>query len=254
MRDYISPSQINMFLRCPAQYYFRYCEGLIIPPKSALTKGRAVHKGQEINYKQKIKTKQDLPLDDVKDAVATEFEAAAQETEWKPDEDKGKIKDETVSLATLYHREVAPTVQPQYVEEEVFFQIPDTEIKLKGFIDVVQEGGIIRDTKTTAKTPNQDTADKSMQLTAYSLAYRTLTGEEETGLVLDYLVNTKVPKVVPLKTQRSKDDIARFIYITSQITKAIQSGIFYPNPDNFMCSEENCGFWHECNKKFKKWR
>jgi len=251
MPDHISPTQISMYLRCPTQYMFRYIEGLILPPKSAMTKGRAVHKGQEVNYKQKIETKQDLPLDDVKDAVATEFETIAPETEWKPEENKGKIKDETISLASLYHQEVAPAVQPAYVEEEVYFQIPETEIKLKGFIDVVQEGGIIRDTKTTAKTPNQDIADKSLQLTAYSLAYRTLTGEEEAGLVLDYLVNTKVPKVIPFQTKRSKNDISRFISIASQITKAIQAGLFYPNPDNSMCSEKNCGYWHECHKKFK---
>lgn len=251
MRDYLSFSQLSMYLRCPAQFMFRYEEGLILPPKSSMTKGKAVHKGQEINYKQKIESKEDLPLDDVKDAVATEFETAAEETEFKPDEDKGKIKDESITLATLYHNEVAPKVQPQYVEEEVYFTIPDTSINLKGFIDVVQEGGIIRDTKTTAKSPSQETANKSMQLTAYSLAYRTLTGKNEGGLVLDYLINTKTPKVMQLETTRTDDDLKRFISISKQVTKAIQSGIYYPNPDNFMCSEMNCGYWSECQKKFK---
>lgn len=251
MKDYISYSQINMFLRCPAQYMFRYEEGLILPPKSALTKGKSVHKGQEINYKQKIETKSDLPVSDVLDAVATEFEALAKETEFKPDEDKGKIKDETIGLAELYHKEIAPEVQPLYVEEEINFIIPQTNIQLKGYIDVVQEGGIIRDTKTTAKTPAQNVVDKSLQLTAYALAYRTITGETENGLVLDYLINTKNPKVMSLKASRTEDDLRRFVSITENVVKAIKAGVFYPNPDNFMCSPENCGYWHECQKKFK---
>jgi putative RecB family exonuclease len=249
MPDYISPSQISMFLRCPSQYYFRYCEGLILPSKSVMIKGKAVHKGQEINYKQKIQTKQDLSLSDVQDAAATEFDSSVPETEWKPDEDKGKIKDEVITLAGLYHKEVAPMVQPEYVEEEVYFEADG--LKFKGFIDVVQEGGIIRDTKTTAKTPSQDIADKSLQLTAYSFAYRTLLGQEEKKVVLDYLVNTKTPKYVPLESSRCKDDIDRFLAIAKQISKAIQSGIFYPNVDNFMCNSEHCGYWHKCHEKYK---
>lgn len=251
MNDYISYSQINMFLRCPAQYMFRYCEGLIIPPKSALTKGKSVHKGQEVNYKQKIETKADLPVSDVLDVVATEFETLATETEFAPDEDKGKIKDETIGLAKLYHKEIAPKVQPLYVEEEINFIIPNTEIQLKGYIDVVQEGGIIRDTKTAAKTPAQNVIDKSMQLTAYALAYRTITGETENKLILDYLINTKTPKVLSLESSRTEDDLKRFVAIVQNVVKAIKAGIFYPNPDNFMCTPNNCGYWHECQKKFK---
>ena len=53
-KPYLSPSQINMYLRCPAAYKYRYVDGLILPPKAALTRGKSVHKGQEHNYNQKI--------------------------------------------------------------------------------------------------------------------------------------------------------------------------------------------------------
>jgi putative RecB family exonuclease len=247
--DHISPTQINMFLRCPAQYQFRYIDGLILPPKAAFLRGRAVHKGQEVNYRQKIETKQDLPVADVLDAVSTEFDVQAPETEWAPDENPGKVKDETISLAGLYHQEIAPTVQPAFVEEEVFVEIgPD--LNLKGFIDVVQEGGIIRDTKTTARTPSADAVEKNLQLSAYSLAYRSLLGVPEAGLRLDYLVNTKTPKVVTLEGKRTDADIKRFAAIAERISKAIQTGVFYPNQDNFLCSKDNCGYWDLCHKKF----
>ncbi len=246
---HISPTQINMFLRCPAQYYFRYCEGLILPPKSALTRGRAVHKGQEVNYRQKIETKQDLPAADVLDAVSTEFDARAQETEWAPDENPGKVKDESISLAGLYHQGIAPIVQPEFVEEEVFVEI-GPGLNLKGFIDVVQEGGIIRDTKTAARAPSADAMEKNLQLSAYSLAYRALLGRPEAGLRLDYLINTKTPKVVTLEGERTEADIRRFAAIAEQISKAIQSGIFYPNQDNFLCNKNDCGYWDLCHKKF----
>lgn len=247
-RDYISASQLNMYLRCPAQYYFRYIQGLIIPPKSALTKGKAVHKGQEVNYKQKIETQEDMKLSDVQEIVANEFETLAPETEWEKEEDPGKVKDETISLASLYHTEVAPTVQPMLVEEEVLIDIPGG--KLKGFIDLVDMNEYIRDTKTTARTPSQDIINKSLQLSAYSLAYRKEMDRPEAGVKLDYLVNTKTPKVVTLEGKRTEQDIQRFISITSRVMDAIQKGVFYPNQDNFMCSEKDCGYWYECHKTF----
>jgi putative RecB family exonuclease len=247
--DHISPTQINMYLRCPQQYAFRYMEGLILPPKAALTRGRAVHRGQEANYRQKIESKTDLPLADVQDVVSTEFDAAAQETEWALDENRGQVKDESISLASLYHREIAPTVQPDFVEEEVFVEL-EPGLNLKGFIDVVQSGGIIRDTKTTGKTPPADVADKSLQLTAYSLAYRSLTGQAEAELCLDYLVNTKQPKVVTLRTSRVEDDVKRFRATAERISKAIQTGIFYPREEgNNLCSPQYCGYYQLCHSK-----
>ena len=245
-KDYISPTQINMYLRCPAQYYFRYILGMIIPPKSALTKGKAVHKGQEVNYKQKIETHEDMKLSDLQEVVATEFETLAPETEWQPDEDPGKIKDETISLASLYHTEIAPTVQPMLVEEEILIDIPGG--KLKGYIDLVDMQEYIRDTKTASRTPSQDVISKSLQLSAYALAYRKEMDREENGVKLDYLVNTKTPKVVTLEGKRTEQDLQRFVSIATRVMDAIQKGVFYPNQDNFMCDEKNCGYWHECHK------
>lgn len=247
-KDYISVSQINMYLRCPAQYYFRYVQGMIIPPKSALTKGKAVHKGQEVNYKQKIDTHEDIKLTDLQEVVSTEFETLAPETEWMPEEDPGKIKDETISLASLYHTEIAPTVQPMLVEEEILIDIPGG--KLKGYIDLVDMQEYIRDTKTASRTPSQDVISKSLQLSAYALAYRKEMNREENGVKLDYLVNTKTPKVVTLEGKRTEQDLQRFVSIATRVMDAIQKGVFYPNQDNFMCDEKNCGYWHECRKTF----
>lgn len=80
-KPYVSPSQLNMYLRCPAQYKYRYIDNIILPPRSAITKGRAVHKGQEHNYRQKVETFQDLKLSEIQEVAAAEFETFAEETE-----------------------------------------------------------------------------------------------------------------------------------------------------------------------------
>lgn len=246
-KDYISVSQINMYLRCPAQYMFRYERGIVLPPKTPLTKGKCVHKGIETNYSQKIDTFEDLKLSDVQDAVSTEFEVAKSETDFE-DNDPGKVKDEAISLVTLYHKEVAPTVQPLAVEQKVEVELGDT--KLLGFIDVIDSEGYIRDTKTASKTPSADEATKSLQLTAYSLAYRVLYGGDEAGVKLDYLIQTKTPKTVTLTAQRTEKDIARFENIMAAVARAIDSQNYYPNPTGFMCNERMCGYHHLCMKEF----
>lgn len=239
-----------MYLRCPAQYKFRYIDGIILPPKSALTRGKAVHKGQEHNYQQKIETRKDVKLSEVQEVTAATFEELAPETEWEKDEDPGKIKDETISLASLYHTEVAPTVQPILVEEKVTVEFDNTPYTLLGYIDVVDEKGFIRDTKAVSRTPSAEEATRSIQLTSYALAHRYLMGVPEAGVVLDYLVNNKTPKVVQLKATRTDEDIKRFLSILGRVAEAISNNIFYPNPNNFMCSERHCGYWKLCHQEF----
>jgi len=246
--DHISVTQINMYLRCPASYYYRYVCGIILPPKSALTKGRAVHKGQEYNYRQKIESYQDLPLHEVKEVTATAFEAEQDNTEFEQGEEPGRVKDEAVTLAALYHQEIAPKTQPLLVEEKV--EVPFAETTLLGFIDLLDNKGYIHDTKTASKTPSEDSADKSLQLSAYSLAHRYLMGVPETGVRLDYLVQTKPPKVVTLEARRTERDIQRFIAIAERVIAAISAEMFYPNPDNFLCSEKHCGYWKMCHQDF----
>ena len=248
-KPYLSPSQINMYLRCPAQYKFRYIDQIVVPPKSAITKGRCVHLGVEYNFRQKIETFQDLAVGEVKEYTAAEFEKAAEETEWEQGEDKGAIKDETISLIELYHTEVAPEVQPVLVEEKVEVPLTD-EYYLLGIIDVLDTDNYIRDIKTTGRTPAKSAVENSLQLTAYSLAHRELMGYEEAGVKLDYLVQTKTPKVVPLTAKRTERDIERLKKITAMVARAITDQIFYPNPTGFMCNERNCGYWQLCQKEF----
>jgi hypothetical protein len=188
-----------------------------------------------------------MKLSDIQDVVSTEFDVQKAETEWE-DNDPGKVKDETISLSTLYHKEVAPTIQPLMIEEKV--EVDFDGIKLLGFIDVVDSEGYIRDTKTASKTPSLGEADKSLQLTAYSAAYRAIHGYEEAGVKLDYLVQNKTPKSVTLEAKRNQKDIDRFTNIMHGVARAIENQDYYPNQTNYLCSPKTCGYWEICHKEW----
>lgn len=248
-KQHLSVSQINMYLRCPISYYYRYIEELVIPPRSALTRGKAVHSGIEFNYKQKMETKEDLPLTDVQEFTSSVFDEEAKETDFDG-EDKGKVKDSTISLVSLYHQEVAPEVQPTAVEERVEIAFDGADYTLLGFIDLIDQHNMIRDTKTTGRTPNESVLQDNLQLAAYSLMYRTIKGEEETGVGLDYLVDLKTPKVTKMQAKVDEAQRVRFLRIMDAVANAIKAEAFYPNSNNMLCSPKNCGYWELCHKEW----
>lgn len=248
-KPHISVSQINTYIRCPVQYYYRYIEGLIIPPSAAITRGKSVHAGNELNYRQKMETHEDLPLSEVQEYVSATFDEQAKETDFQG-EDKGKVKDATISLATLYHEEVAPAVQPKAVEEQVEVAFEGEDYTLLGYIDLIDQNGVIRDTKTAGRTPNESVLQDNLQLAGYSMMYRTLTGEEEKGVALDYLVANKTPKHVQLKAQVDDAQRTRFLRTMDAVVKAIKAEVYYPNPNNTLCSPKHCGYWEVCHKEW----
>ena len=104
-------SGINQYLKCPTQYMFRHLMGIKTPPKAALIIGRAVDDGQTLNFKQKIESKKDEPLDVVMDAFDKSFEKNSPGTDWgsKPASDS---KDLGYKLTEIFHKLAAPTIQP----------------------------------------------------------------------------------------------------------------------------------------------
>ena len=241
---HLSVTQLKMFLRCPLQYYFRYIKELIIPPRSEVTLGKSIHRALEENYKQKIETKEDLPIDYLTDLFSDTWESEVKETLFEEDEKPGKIKDEGVNILRIYHKIVSPKIQPVYVEKE-FNLFLDADFTLKGFIDLVTEEDLIIDHKTTKRSYSEEQVATDLQLTAYSLAYRMLEGKEERGLRFDVMVRTKEPKIQHISTKRTQEDINRFLKLVDYVNKAIKTGIFYPR-ENFMCPK--CGYKELCRR------
>lgn len=266
-----SISQLLTYLRCPLHYQFRYVEGIKPPPPSAVTIGIAVHSALEVNFRQKIKSKKDLPIDTVLDAYSDAFESKKKETLWKKDESPADVKDEGINLVRAYHtgldkkgepmifatlnpatskmikkpvQPLSPQIQPIMVEEpfEVRFD-NDVGYIFIGRIDVVDDKNQVRDIKTSARTPTQDQVDTDLQMSAYALGFRVLTGKTERGLLMDFIVKNRVPKIVSIETKRTREDIDRLLKILGHIANAVEKGIFYCSCNPIYCGPENCQYW-----------
>lgn len=254
VKPHLSYTQLNMLLRCGEQYRRRYIEGERVPPGSAGALGKSFHLAQESNYRQKITSKQDLPVEAVTAAFSDAFDVESNDVLWTPEEAeagiakvKGDLKDEGVKLVEVYHTEVAPAVQPESCEEVIPVALEGFPYDLKCVVDLVDDKQVVHDSKTRGKSPTAEEANKSMQLTAYALAYRVSRKEQERGLQLDVAVRNKNPKIVTLPTQRTNEQIGRFLETMARAAEAIQGGVFLPAPEGaWYCSPKFCGYYGTC--------
>lgn len=126
-------------------------------------------------------------------------------------------------------------------------------IDLCGEMDIRETDGervIIRDSKTSTKSPNKGAADDSDQLSCYALAETVLESKLPDQVVLDYLVQTpkrKDLKYVPLVSKRDEKDNQVFLNGFVAVQHAIKTGVFLPaNPDWWGCSPKYCPYWDRC--------
>ena len=242
---HISISQIKLFLKCPLAYKYRYIDGLKIAPTGSLLLGSSVHFSLEGNYKQKIESKQDFPTEKLLDLFSDRWDKEVQETIFDEDEKAGAVKEEGIKMVEVYHAQISPTITPKYVEKGFELSFNNVPYTLKGVIDLVDHQNVIIDHKTSKRSKSENDVTSDIQLTCYALAFRSIFGVEEKEMRFDVIVRNKTPKIQQLQTTRTQADIDRFLKVVGYVSRAIEQGIFYPNP-NFMCGM--CGYKDLCKK------
>lgn len=241
-------SSINMFLKCPKQYEFRHIQGLVLPPKAALTLGGAVDTAVTKNLKQKIESKTDLAVDDVLDVFSSDFDKRAPDTNWDED-DAGKQKDLGVKMLKVYHSQAAPKIQPVTVQESFRLET-DSGYALGGTMDVVDENDLIRDTKTSKSAYAEDAVSDSLQAAMYDFAFEAIRKKKARGFTFDVVTKTKEPKYVMCTGTVSAAQRERLFESVSIMHKQIQRGEFQYAPEGaWWCSKSWCGYWHLCKGK-----
>jgi len=245
--EHMSYSSISLYMRCPTQWYFRYVEGLKIPPAVSMVQGTAVHTAAEVNYRQKLNTYEDEDLATVLDVAHDTFVSGTEECDWQAEEvDPAVALDETIGLTKVWHRDLAPLVQPVDVERKVEVSDPTWPVPLIGYVDVETEDRII-DLKTAGKKKAQADLERDVQSGIYLLeGHKRFSAQSFTWHVA---IKTKTPASQVLT--RETFDAQRITRLVAHEEKAIlaslQSGIFGAAlPDAWWCSERMCGYWHVC--------
>lgn len=183
MKDHISISQIDTFSMCELMYYYRYIEGLKIPPRAALTVGTATHKGVENMYDEISKSGNYLcsnAMDCARDYIKNDEE----QTDWEAlspsglKELKGLAVDRAVKMVKEYDKSgYAEEVEREDVEGiEVKADITlksdkcNTPPHVIGFADIVLSDRVI-DIKTGSRKISSPTGKHYLQNGFYAHSF-----------------------------------------------------------------------------------
>lgn len=249
----LSASSVATFLRCGQQWYYAYVANIKRPPNVKQAIGLASHGAVEYNMRQKVTSTMDAPLDEVLDAFSDSWDGMGPDIEGDEDLDPEKGKDNGIKIVRKHHAEVAPAIQPLYVEEEVHFDI--NGIPYSGTVDLVDSKHRVRDLKTTGRTPPKGRSHL-LQMTGYAIGFRQATGLIEAEVMLDYFIYYKknLPKYLPIASGGPVEDrhIGTFAKIVTDVHDQIMAGRFLPNGiEGTACSW--CGYRDIC-PAYKEYR
>jgi len=242
-----------MFGNCGEKYRRRYVLGEKTPPGLAMAKGTSLHAAAEMNDTHRLADPETmLPLDDLRDAAATRFDAELKDG-WdkQPDSDPGREKDGAIAMVDMYYESVAPHYRPLLVEQDVVVPIPQTPVTINGRLDLADTMGDVRDLKTSSKTKSQGDADTDLGLTFYALAYRVRTGDWPRGVLIDNYVETASGNrsYKQILTARPKPVVDAFLAKAYMMLAAVGKGVFVPRTGadgNFLCNPRWCGYAKTC--------
>ena len=233
-----SASSLDMFNRCPRQYYYRYILGLKIPPTGSILIGQSFHSAIGQNFSHKILTEQDLPVEQVVDIFSDSFEADKEQVE-SFEMPEGVAKDMGISLVRGYMAQAAPKRNPMYVEYE--FEVQINGIPVLGRIDVLQKDKSIVELKTSKRAWASGRAEKSVQTVVYSLAVQELFGIEPK---MYFDVTSPPGKVQFIEVSSDLNDLQDRLEVASRL---VEAGLFPKcSPQNWYCSPEWCGYYQIC--------
>jgi hypothetical protein len=110
---YISPSRLNLWLRCPLAFKITYIDGIRTPTSASMFIGKQVHAALETHYRHR-QLDVTLPPEQVIDSVADSWDEAVsgENVEFKSSGEEMRLKQQTADLVKAYMRQV-PADEPR---------------------------------------------------------------------------------------------------------------------------------------------
>ena len=249
--DYISPSRLSLWAKCPVAFRLRYLDGITSPTTPSLFVGKLCHAGLEVFYRHR-QLGVTLTAEDVYARLGTIWEEAIDQ-EGPPFENTAeadKAKGVTENLVRAYLGQI-PTDEPRPLAVEAAIEMPlvdpttgeDMGIPLLGIIDVVFDGAdgpVIVDFKTAANAAEPSEVTHEVQLTSYAYLLRRSLGRTESEVQIRSLVKTRQPRIVVHRyASRTQAHLGRLFALIREYLDALEGGCFGYRP-GWSCSM--CGF------------
>ncbi len=246
---HISPSAAKSYLGCSLKFYFERVACIRKKTPAALHLGKAVHAALQAFHIARWRGADDSP-----ETIAAAYEKAFTDLErdegpvnFKAEGGREKCRLDGLRVVAAYlDSPEAMKEKPRAVEVPLTEEIPGLSVPLTGAMDLVEGDFTPVDFKSAAAKPDAANAafDHEIQLVSYQLLMEAATGESPPSLDLVFLVKTKTPQIIRVKSPPA--DAHRKRRVTALLETAvigIASNRFHPQP-GMQCSW--CQFKNEC--------
>lgn len=248
----ISISQVNAYLGCPLKYRFQYVDKIPRPWRvAAMAFGSSVHAAVEWFHKERLAGRSPELTNVLKVFDADWYAQNVEPLVFSERESREGLAEKGRAMLQLYVESCNGT-KPVAVEQpfELDLADPETgevlEVRLRGVIDLIEEGDVLVDLKTAGRTLEAGGLERHLQLSTYALAFL-LHQQRMPKLRLDMLLKTTKPRLERHETTRSLEDLSWTARLIREVALAIETEHFFPNP-SWRCTE--CEYYAQC----QQWR
>jgi DNA helicase II / ATP-dependent DNA helicase PcrA len=235
----LSPSSVEAYRKCPAQYLFEKLWSIDGAPKATLTFGRVMHQTIK-RFLAELRKGNRIGFDEVKRLFDTEWSERGFEDEYQQEEYR---KDGLEQLRAFHAAMLAAS--PEILEQEKAFELPmANNVIISGRFDQVNalngprgKDVEIVDFKTGRPRSDAD-ARKNLQLSIYALAAREIFEWNPVRLVFHYLQNNQLQ--VTTREKKDFDEAERKVQETAADIRAGEFGA----KSGFIC--KSCAYRMIC--------
>src|SRR5208283_3166757 len=252
---HLSASGIGDYIDCSLMY--KFSRVMKLPPQyraDAFEFGSVIHKVLSEYYEDKregFKRSLEQMLADF-EMFWSEAAKDVEDIKYKEGKDYETLLSDGRELLKTYYKHLPENGYKVIgIEEPFSFNVEGISIPLVGFIDLIEEDEsgaiIITDHKTSSKSYSSDEIDKSMQMTLYHMALKSMGyADREILLRFDVLIKTKITKFEEYYTSRTELDERRITKKISCVWDGICRSVFVPNDESWKC--KGCQYKTYCDE------
>ena len=149
-----------------------------------------------------------------------------------------ELKRRGISFVNYFLHELAESIDPLMVEEELEVELPEIGINLKGIIDLVEKDFSISDFKTSTSKWSKSRVKKSiLQMVIYKYLFENMFGKINTELIFRilYAGNSSNVRNQIIRIKPKPSDFDKMHEVITHVGENISRGIFYKN-EGYYCS------------------
>lgn len=253
--DYLSPSSVKSYLSCSLRFFFERVAQIRRPTTVALHVGKAIHATlQSFNLARwRGEDSSEAAMEEAFSVHFLKLEKTEGPVDYADEETRRKVRSCAWNTVKAFMASNEVTSQmPLGVEVGLSATIPGLPVPVRGVIDLVQHDLTAVDYKSAAAKPDAGHAafDHELQLISYQMMIEEATEDTPPSLDLIYLVKTKTPQVIRVKTPPANEQRKQRV---ADLYRIAYDGIiterFHPQP-GMQCTwcqyRKECSGW--CNK------